>query len=485
MRVFLTGATGFIGRALVPRLLRDGHHVVAWVRSDSSARSRLGAEVELVPMDGGDRRVIAALERCDAVVNLAGEPLIGARWTTARRAALRRSRIDLTERLVRAIAAAQTRPRVLVSGSAVGSYGDRGDEWLTEESPVGADFLAHLCSDWEVAARQAEAFGVRVVRLRTGIVLGRDGGALAPMLPLFRLGLGGPVGSGRQYLPWVHLHDLVEIIVRALTDDSLAGAVNGVAPEPATSRAFARALGRTLRRPAMLPAPAFALRAALGESASVLLTGQRVVPAVLQRRGFTFLFPSLTPALDDILHGTPVAIGSFTGVVAGDDAQGRGRAYLAAHRPIAELRMTTRVRADLHATFAFFSRAENLGLLTPATMRFAIDSAPPTPGEDVTIAYTMTVGRVPIRWRSRIVNWRPDTGFADLQEHGPYRCWWHEHGFRADGDATVMTDRVCYAPPLGALGRLANRFFVARTLRRIFQYRADVILLRFGAVDER
>ncbi len=194
---------------------------------------------------------------------------------------------------------------MLVSGSAVGYYGDRADEVLTEDSAPGSGFLADLCREWEAEARGAEALGLRVVVLRTGVVLGRGGGALEQMLPAFRLGAGGPIGSGRQYLPWIHLHDLTAAILAALDDDRVRGPVNGVAPKPVASRDFAKALGRALRRPAVLPAPAFALRLFFGQAAEVMLASQRAVPAALERLGFPFAFPTLDAALADALADEP------------------------------------------------------------------------------------------------------------------------------------------------------------------------------------
>src|SRR5713226_3817778 len=301
MRIVVTGATGFLGRALTARLRADGHTVVAWVRSVERARRMLGADVELVRADAGFAALTDALARADAVANFAGAPLIGKRWTPERRRVLEDSRVQVTNDLVRAIGTARTRPRVLVSGSAVGWYGDRGDERLTEQSTPGDDFLARLCRQWEDAAMAAQAFGVRVVVSRTGVVLGRGGGALAQMLPPFRLGLGGPIGSGGQYLPWIHQQDFVAFIAAALADDRYRGPVNGVAPEEATSRTFAAALGRALHRPAILPAPAFALRAIFGEAATVLLASQRVEPRALRERGFAFAFPDLASALASII----------------------------------------------------------------------------------------------------------------------------------------------------------------------------------------
>ena len=468
MRVFVTGATGFIGRALIPRLQRDGHAVVAWVRTPARARGLLGAEVELVHADTALGGLVAAIERCDAVVNLAGEPLMGGRWTAGRRAVLERSRIAVTGQLVRAMAEVKICPRVFISGSAVGYYGDRGDEPLTEASSGGEDFLARLCRRWESAAVDAERLGARVVLLRTGVVLGRAGGALAQMLPPFQLGVGGPVGSGKQYLPWIHLHDLVKIIAVALVDDRYRGPVNGVAPEQATSRTFAHALGHALHRPAILPVPALALKAIFGETATVLLASQRVDPRVLREHQFAFDFPTLDSALEDIVGGTAVEI---------SPAQSRPEAAGEARY---ELRARTVIDASLDQTFAFFSKAANLGVITPAAMSFSIQGQVPPMAMGAMIDYRVRVGPLPVRWRTRITTWEPGRRFADLQEKGPYRFWWHEHTFHADGPRTVMEDRVYYTPPLGLFGRLANRFFIRSTLRRIFQYRGDVIRLRFG-----
>ncbi len=470
MRVLVMGATGFIGRALIPRLQCDGHAVVAWVRSPARARTLLGAEVELVHADTAPDGLVEAIERSDAVVNLAGEPLMGGRWTAARRAVLEGSRIAVTAQLVRAMAEAKTRPRIFVSGSAVGYYGDRADELLTEASCGRDDFLARLCRRWENAAEDAHRLGVRVVLLRTGVVLGRAGGALAQMLPPFQMGVGGPVGSGEQYLPWIHLHDLVKIIAVALVDERYRGPVNGVAPEQATSRSFARALGRVLHRPAIVPLPALALKAIFGEAASVLLASQRVDPGVLRKHQFAFDFPTLDAALEDIVGGTAVAISPAQSMPEG----AREARY--------ELRTRTVIDAPLDQTFAFFSKAANLGVITPAAMRFSIEGQPPPMAAGTVIDYRVRVGPLPVRWRTRITTWEPGRRFADLQEKGPYRFWWHEHTFQSDGGRTVMEDRVYYTPPLGLVGRLANRVFIGSTLRKIFQYRGDVIRLRFGVV---
>ena len=274
----ITGATGLIGRALAAALTTRGDTVIPMGRGAVTSSMLAG---------------------CAAVVNLAGEPLLGARWTARRREALRSSRIVRTAELVAALAGAEPRPRVLVSASAVGYYGDRGAELLSEASPPGDDFLAVLCRDWEAAAASAEALGIRVVLVRTGIVLAPQGGALAQMLPPFRWGLGGPAGSGRQYWPWIHIEDEVGVILEALGNGQLHGPVNAVAPEAVTSRDFAQALGRALHRPAVLPLPALALRLRFGGAAVTLLSSQRVAPGRLEACGYRFRFPALASALQD------------------------------------------------------------------------------------------------------------------------------------------------------------------------------------------
>ncbi|HTF88270.1 MAG TPA: TIGR01777 family oxidoreductase [Planctomycetota bacterium] len=302
MRILVSGATGFVGRALIARLERDRHRVVAWVRSPERAADVLGTSVATLAMACSNQDLERQLGTCDAIVHLAGEPVIGKRWTPERKRALIDSRVGLANRLVAAMAKATPPPRVFVSASAVGYYGDRGDEILREASPPGTDFLAKLCDDWELAAEKAHEHGARVVCLRTGIVLGNEGGALAPLKKLFRLGLGGNLGSGTQFTSWIALEDLVEIYVRALVDSRMDGAYNATGPEPATNAKFTRALGKVLHRPTILPAPKFALRMILGEAASALLASQRVVPARLVESGFEFEHEDVRSALTAALR---------------------------------------------------------------------------------------------------------------------------------------------------------------------------------------
>ncbi len=298
MKVVLAGGTGFIGSALIDALLKRGDKVVLLTRDPAAALHRWDAKVDARLWNGRDPGPwVMTLDGADAVINLAGESVAGGRWTPERKLALIRSRVDSTRDLIAGIKTAQERPLVLVNASAVGYYGTDPLGECAEDAPRGSDFLAALCGQWERDARDAEKLEVRVVMTRFGVVLGKDGGALAKMLPPFKLGLGGPLGSGRQPFPWVHIDDVVGAILFAVDDARLAGPVNVVAPDAKTNAEFTKALGRALHRPAFLPAPGFALRLALGEMASMLLGGQRAVPKKLLERGYKFRHPSLDEAL--------------------------------------------------------------------------------------------------------------------------------------------------------------------------------------------
>jgi uncharacterized protein len=300
VRVAVTGATGLIGTRIVRALQARGDEVTVLSRDALRAREALG-DVDAhawTPLDGP--APTAALSGRDGVIHLAGEN-IAQRWTDAARRRIHDTRELGTRNLVEGLRAADSRPRVLVSASGVNYYGPRGDEPVTEEAAPGDDFLARLCIAWERAALAASELGLRVVTVRTAIVLDRRAGALGKMLPFFRLGVGGPVAGGRQYLPWIHPNDIVGLYLAALSIDSWSGAINAAAPDPPTNREFSRALGRALRRPAIFPVPALAVRLLYGDMAEIVLVGQRIVPARALEHGYAFEHTELEPALRDAL----------------------------------------------------------------------------------------------------------------------------------------------------------------------------------------
>lgn len=312
MKILVTGSTGLVGTALVKALASDGHTVYRLMRPESktTSDSKNGPGVRLVASYSFDMawnpeagEFGGASVGPDAVVNLAGASIAGGRWTDKRKHLLRTSRIATTRALVKALAKMKARPRVLVSASAIGIYGDRGDEVLTEESKPGTDFLAGLAREWEAEALKAEALGIRVVLARFGIILAQHGGALAKMLLPFKLGVGGRLGSGKQWMSWITLDDVVGILGYAIENGAVRGAVNVVAPQPVQNSDFTKALGHALRRPALFPAPAFALRLTLGEMAdALLLSSQRVAPQALEKLSYRFLHPELSAAFNAVLQ---------------------------------------------------------------------------------------------------------------------------------------------------------------------------------------
>lgn len=293
MKLLVTGGTGFIGRALCRVLVERGHEPVVITRAPSAPPAQ--ERVEWLSWEGAEWQ--RRLAGTDGLINLAGESIAATRWSPARKALIRGSRIQTTRALVNAMAVQERRPSVLVSASAIGYYGPRGDETLAESAEPGGGFLAATCQAWEAEAQRAERLGVRVVRLRIGLVLAPDGGALAKMARPFRAFLGGPLGSGRQWVSWIHREDVLGVIEWALTHPTVRGAVNATAPQPVPMRAFCRELGRVLHRPSWAPVPAIALRLLVGEMAELLLTGQRVLPTVAVEQGYAFRYPGLQDAL--------------------------------------------------------------------------------------------------------------------------------------------------------------------------------------------
>lgn len=313
LRIAITGASGFVGTKLVARLLARGHQVTALSRSAGSRGSGGGIRwVAYDPMDGAS--YAKAFEGADAVIHLAGHGIFDGRWNAARMELIRTSRVEATRALVDGLRRMTKRPQVLVSASAVGYYGPRHpDEDLAESAAPGNDFLAEVCIGWEGEARMAEDLGVRVTNPRIGIVLGRGGGALASMIPPFKAFVGGPIGlTGKQPFPWIHLDDVVGLLVAMVENPAYRGPVNAVAPGLVNNKQFSTALGRALHRPAMLPTPGFAIRLLLGKVAQILTAGQRALPKAALAAGYAFRFPNVEGALADLVEEAPAAVGAAT-----------------------------------------------------------------------------------------------------------------------------------------------------------------------------
>ncbi|MFM7735372.1 MAG: TIGR01777 family oxidoreductase [Alphaproteobacteria bacterium] len=445
MRIVVTGATGFIGRPLVGRLLDAGHDVVAWTRDPQAAKPALPARCEVERWHPGQAVDPALLDGVDAVIHLAGESVAGPRWTYSRQKAIRSSRVDGTRRIVEALGQvpAHRRPKTLVAASAIGFYGDRGDDVLSECAAPGDSFLASVCREWEAQVEAADELGLRSVMLRVGIVLGRDGGALAQMLPLFRAGVAGRLGSGRQWMSWIHLDDVVEMFATAVVDDRCSGPINAVAPEPVTNAHFTNALGAVLGRPTLFPVPAPALKLAMGAQSAIVLASQRVKPAAFDRLGFRFRHPALSPALASICSDLD-------------------------HELVRE----QWIPRPLDEVFEFFSEARNLEKITPDFLSFRVlDVSPESMGAGTRIRYRLSLHGVPVWWTTLIESWNPGKRFVDVQESGPYALWHHTHEFEPVAGGTLVRDRVRYRLPVGALGEIVAGGFVRSDVERIFDER--------------
>ena len=293
MKIAITGASGFIGQRLLTRLAAENAQVVALGRRPVPGLQSSGWDSTRVPEP-------SVLDGVDAVIHLAGEP-VSQRWSAEVKRRIYESRITGTRNLVQGLAKTGNRPRTLIAASAIGYYGNRGEEILRESSEPGNDFLAQTCIEWEAESRRAEELGIRVVSLRVGIVLGREGGALATMLPPFRAGVGGPIGSGKQWVSWIHIDDMVNLLLWSLHNGQVTGAVNATAPEPTRNGDFAKELGTAIGRPSLVPVPAFGLKLMYGEMANVVLASQRVIPEVAIRSGHTFRYPDLRSAFRQLL----------------------------------------------------------------------------------------------------------------------------------------------------------------------------------------
>jgi uncharacterized protein (TIGR01777 family) len=433
MKILITGATGFVGRQVILHLRDRGHAIVVLTRDSEKAPVRLPIACPVFSWQGGDQPPPQeAFEGVDAVVHLAGENIIN-RWTPSRKKEIIKSRVESTRQLVRAMQNLDHQPKVFVCASAIGYYGDRGDESLDESAEPGA-----------------EESGIRVVSLRIGVVLGHDGGALLPMLPPFRLGLGGKVGSGKQWMSWIHVRDLAGLVLHAIETDSMKGPVNAVSPQPVPNAEFTQTLAAVLKRPHLFPIPGFVLKIIMGEASQVVLTSQRVTAG--KAAGYEFVFPELKKALEEICG-----------------------------REDHELLLEQWVPRPMDEVFGFFSNAQNLEVLTPPHLKFKVlSSSTDSLQAGTLIDYKLQLHGIPFRWQSLIGEWNPVTHFSDTQMRGPYKRWFHTHTFIEQDGGTLIRDHALYRLPFGVPGDTVGYFLVKRDLEKIFSYRIAKTRELFG-----
>jgi hypothetical protein len=457
VRILMTGATGLIGRELGKVLAARGDTLVCLVRDTQGARRRLPFPATCFEWDHQRAVPAQALLEIDAIVHLAGAPVAEKRWTNERKRLILDTRVLGTRRVVEAVLNHGPSVRTFVHGSAIGFYGDRGDATLNAASARGTGFLADVVDAWEAELRPLaeRRTDVRAAIVRTGIVLARHGGALAKMLPMFRESAAGRLGSGQQWMSWIHIDDIVGLFLHAL-DSRGAGVLEGVAPQPVTNRNFTKSLCRLLQVFENAPAPAVAIRALFGEMGGIVLESARVEPSRALASGYRFRFESIDRAFDDLL--TPL----------------RGSTR--------ELMSEQWVPHAPERIWPFFCDERNLEELTPAFLNFQVlGKSTREIGEGTLIDYRLKLNGIPMGWQSRIENWEPARHFVDTQVKGPYAYWRHAHEFVPLANGTLMRDVVRYRLPLGWLGSVVAGWKVESQVERIFSYRSARIAERFAS----
>lgn len=446
MKVLVTGATGLVGRQICSSLIKQDHQlVVVSTRDEETFRMDFTYPCQYFRWDA-----LESLPPVDAVIHLAGDNISEGRWSQKKKAAILSSRVDTTQALIDSFKKNNQWPKTFISTSAVGIYGNRGDELLSEESPAGFGFLADVCKAWEQSTEEL-AQKCRLVILRVGVVLDARGGFLAKMEPLFSNGAGGRVGSGTQWISWIHHDDLVSLYLFALNQPKLVGTYNAVAPEPVRNKHWTAAFAEQLGVPSLFPAPAAALKLALGEMSAIALDSQNVMATKIQKAGFQFQHHNLEAALRDIYSWKK--------------SPGQKIFFSEQWLPQTPERV-----------FPFFSRPENLEQITPPFLNFKIlQSSTPQVEAGTLIDYKLKIHGVPIKWRTKIEDWRPNQSFVDTQLKGPYKLWHHTHTFLPLSNGTLMQDRVIYELPLGWTGRVVASSFVEKDVKNIFKYRTKVI----------
>lgn len=453
MKILITGATGFVGSCLVTKLVSEGHEINLLTRDISSAKKKFDIPCNFFSWDPlSSIPPQESFKDVNAVINLMGENISGGRWTENQKDKIFNSRVIGTRNLVQGIQKYGDSIETIVSTSAVGIYSKNTLEELSEDSKVDDDFLAKVCHSWE---QELTKLSIRKVILRVGVVLGLESGALAKLLPIFRLGLGGPIGSGKASMSWIHLNDLVDLYTEAVTNNSMNGTYNATAPKTCTNLEFTKALGNSLGMPAFFPVPPIMLKILFGDMSSIILDSQNVISNKLQSHGFKFQYPTIDEALNNLLKKKR------------DDGE---------LETVHKLESYQFIDKPLEEVFNFFSNPHNLKKITPHDINFrVIEMTTEKIQKDTIIEYRLNKYEIPMKWKSLISEWNPPYKFVDIQEYGPYKYWHHTHQFIPIKNGTIIVDKVNYTLPLGPLGDIANFLFVKKDIQNIFNFRKKVL----------
>ncbi len=450
MKVIVTGATGFIGKQVIIELAKAGHEVTAVSRRALATSGLPCNHIVWDPEVNSASELTTQIINFDSIIHLAGEPIATSRWTKTKKNRIYSSRIESTKKTVAAIKTLphEFRPKSFICASAVGFYGNRKNEILSESSGIGTGFLSDVVSAWEAEASKVESIGVRGVQLRIGVVLGRNGGALEMMKPV-------QLGDGKQWMSWIHITDLVRLIRFCLENPLAQGPINAVSQEPIENKVFTQMLAESKKQSVLPPLPGFMLKTVLGEMSHILMDSVRVIPEKAINRGFQYLYPTLKEALFQIFEG----IGQNE------------------HR-FSSVQFIPKNKVEL---FNFFSKAENLEMITPPWLNFKIlKKSTPSIQEGTLIDYRLKIHGVPIHWRTKIEEWISNERFTDTQLKGPYSKWHHTHRFEEIPGRTLMWDDVIYRLPAGNLGSLFGLPLVRKDISKIIEFRKKKILEVFN-----
>lgn len=450
MKILITGATGLIGQKLGQELVRKGHQISVITRSKSQAELRLSFPAQIIESDlVKDTPQFTKNDLWDVVVHLAGENIGEKRWSKQQKQKILDSRILTTQNLLKALK--DCPPKIFVGGSAVGIYlTDLQNSYSEESTEYGSDFLAEVCKKWEAEYDQVHAQNpsTKLVKIRTGIVLSSTGGALEKMLDIFKLGLGGKIGNGNQWMSWIHIDDLVQIFCSAIENKIGSSIINAVAPEPVQQKDFAKILAEKLGVCTGPSVPELNLKLLLGEMSALALSSQNIISKYLS--SFNFKYPTLDKALENICES---------------------------HQNTQQVFMAEQfINKPLEQVFEFFSAAENLEKITPDTLNFKIlKKSTESIQKGTLIDYQLKIHGVPAKWKTEICEWSPPYKFADNQLKGPYQKWYHTHTFETLGSGTLMRDIVCYKLPMGKLGWIFAGAFVRADVQKIFGFRRQIL----------
>ena len=450
MKILVFGATGFIGQKLVHQLFLEGHEINVISRSSEKAQQTLAYPFQFFEWNKLDELPPKnAFEGVETIINLSGESVQG-RWNEEKKKRLKSSRIEYVKKIHERVSQLEQKPTQYIGASAIGFYGDRGEETLSEDSQAGNGFMPQLCKDWEVGTESFKKLEIKCSIVRIGIVLGVEDGALKQMLTPFTLGVGGPLGSGKQWMSWIHIDDLINQFL-LLLNKKIEGVFNGTSPNPVRGTHFSKNLAKTVNRPSLFPVPKIAIKTLFGEMSDIILSSQRVIPEGFNKLDFKFKYPKLTDALTDLLR----------------PYKNQFAYSLTTHQwfPLKKEEL-----------FDFFSDAKNLEAITPPWVNFKILNVSTDKIQEGTILdYQIKLHTIPIKWKTKIIDWNPPTEFVDTQLKGPYKLWHHTHSFKEVAGGVLMTDRVLYQIPFSIIGNLANPLLVDKDVQKIFAYRKVIL----------